>query len=138
MTRRTGGEAETDTRFRILVVDDEELIRRLMDQLLTAAGYHVTTAIDGREGVGLLEHERFDLLISDMVMPYMSGAELLAAAKRLDPELPVVIMTGYPSVASAKELMQEGAVDYITKPFDVDVVAAKVAAILGKARNDEP
>ena len=73
-----------------------------------------------------------------MVMPYMSGAELLAAAKRLDPELPVVIMTGYPSVASAKELMQEGAVDYITKPFDVDVVAAKVAAILGKARNDEP
>ena len=115
---------------RILVVDDEEMIRILLNDILTAEGYEVTTAFDGRWAIDLLERERFDLILTDMVMPGRDGTDVLRAAKRIDPGYPVVVMTGYPSVEAVTRLIRLGAADYITKPFNVDVLTVTVAKLL--------
>lgn len=114
----------------ILVVDDEEIIRVLLTEILTEDGYLVTTAKDGLEGVERLKQDRYDLIISDMVMPGMNGIEVLQEAFKVDPEYAVVMITGYPSVETAIKLVNLGAADYITKPFNVDLIKVTVAKVL--------
>ena len=114
----------------ILVIDDEEIIRVLLTEILTEDGYQVTTAKDGVEGVERLQKERFDLIISDMVMPGMNGIEVLQEAFKVDPEYAVVMITGYPSVETAIKLVNLGASDYLTKPFNVDLIKVTVAKVL--------
>ena len=106
------------------------MIRILLNDILTAEGYEVTTAFDGRWAIDLLERERFDLILTDMVMPGRDGTDVLRAAKRIDPWYPVVVMTGYPSVEAVTRLIRLGAADYITKPFNVDVLTVTVAKLL--------
>ena len=115
---------------RILVVDDEEVIRTLLREILTGEGYEVTTADDGQEAVELLEQQRFDLVMTDLVMPRANGVEVLQTSKRVNPGCPVVIVTGYPSVETVVRLVRLGAADYLTKPFNVDVVKVTVAKLL--------
>ncbi len=115
---------------RILVADDEILIRTLLTEVLTEDGYEVTTAEDGAQAIALLEKERFDLAISDIVMPRANGIEVLLAARQLDPECPVIMITGYPSVDTVIRLVRLGSADYITKPFNVDLIKLTVAKIL--------
>lgn len=115
---------------KILVVDDEDIIRVLLDEILTEEGYKVFQAENGREAVDLLEKETFDLIISDMVMPEVSGIEVLQAAFRIDPHYSVIMITGYPSVETAVKLVSMGAADYITKPFNVDLIKVTVAKVL--------
>ena len=115
---------------RILVVDDEDIIRVLLDEILTEEGYKVFQAEDGRQAVDMLEKESFDLIISDMVMPEVGGIEVLQAAFRIDPHYPVIMITGYPSVETAVKLVSMGAADYITKPFNVDLIKVTVAKVL--------
>ena len=122
---------------RILVVDDEEMIQALLTELLTREGYQVTTASDGQQAVDLLERERFDLVITDLVMPGLNGIEVLMAAKRIDPRFPVVVMTGYPSVETVTRLIRLGAGDYITKPFNVEIILVTVAKLLEMRRVSE-
>ena len=114
----------------LLVIDDEEIIRVLLTEILTEDGYQVTTAKDGIEGVELLKQNRYDLIISDMVMPGMTGIEVLQEAFKVDPEYAVVMITGYPSVETAIKLVNLGASDYITKPFNVDLIKVTVAKVL--------
>lgn len=114
----------------LLVIDDEEIIRVLLKEILTEDGYQVTTAQDGLEGVELLKQNRYDLIISDMVMPGMNGIEVLQEAFKVDPEYAVVMITGYPSVETAVKLVNLGASDYITKPFNVDLIKVTVAKVL--------
>ena len=114
----------------VLVIDDEEIIRVLLAEILAEDGYQVTTAKDGIEGVEKLKQERFDLIISDMVMPGMNGIEVLQEAFKVDPEYSVVMITGYPSVETAVKLVSLGASDYITKPFNVDLIKVTVAKVL--------
>lgn len=109
-------------------------MRSLLTEILAQEGHQVTTAADGEEVVALLEREPFDLIMTDLVMPGLSGIEVLRAAKRIDPDCPVIIMTGYPSVESVVRLVRLGAVDYITKPFNVDVVKVTVAKLLEMRR----
>ncbi len=88
----------------ILVVDDEESIRDLLKLVLTGEGYSVVTGNDGEEGIEYLEAQRFDLVITDLVMPKVNGVEVLRAAKRIDPNYPVIVITGYPSAETVTEL----------------------------------
>ena len=128
------GQEESRRPARILVVDDEESIRDLLRLVLTGEGYSVVTANDGEEAIEHLEAQRFDLVITDLVMPKVNGIEVLRAAKRIDSNFPVIVITGYPSVETVTELVRLGAGDYLTKPFNVDVVLVTVAKLLEMGR----
>ncbi len=130
---RTNG-AATASPARILVVDDEELIRDLLKMVLVDEGYVVVTAADGEEAIKRLEMSPFDLVITDLVMPRVNGVEVLRAAKRIDPGYPVMVITGYPSVETVTKLVRLGAGDYLTKPFNLDVVKVTVAKLLEMSR----
>src|SRR3954453_18274699 len=84
-----------DRLLRVLVVGDEASVRSFAERLLPAAGYDVVTAPDGPEALGLVEHERFDLFVVDVVMPRMNGAELARRLRQLHPETKVLFFTGY-------------------------------------------
>ena len=118
------------TTKRILVVDDEEVIRVLLSEILTDEGFEIVTASGGREAINYIESEHFDLVISDMVMPDVNGVEVLQAAFRADPEYAVIIITGFPSVDTAVKLVNLGAADYVTKPFNVDTIKITVAKVI--------
>ncbi len=127
-------DAVNSSRARILVVDDEELIRDLLKMVLMDEGYTVVTATDGEEAIQRLESSPFDLVITDLVMPKVNGVEVLRAAKRIDPNYPVMVITGYPSVETVTKLVRLGAGDYLTKPFNLDVVKVTVAKLLELSR----
>ncbi len=103
----------------ILVIDDEKKMHRILQISLEGLGYRVTTASTGLEGVELARIRMPSLIITDMKMPGMSGMEVLQESKKIDDEVPVIIMTAYGTVQSAVEAMKAGACDYILKPFDI-------------------
>jgi len=115
-----------DRQPRILVVDDEQSIRELLAIVLRREGYDVLLAEDGRSAVELLEREPVDLLISDIQMPDLSGVEVLRAAKQLDRDVLGIMITAFASTDTAVEAMRLGACDYLSKPFDVDLLKMKV------------
>lgn len=100
---------------RVLVIDDEEVVRAAAARVL--AGYDVSTAATGKEGLKLLRRKPFDLVLTDLKMPEMDGVEVLKRVKEISPEAEVVIITGYGTVKTAVEALQHGAYDYIEKPF---------------------
>jgi DNA-binding NtrC family response regulator len=103
---------------KILVVDDEADMLELLELIITdRTSYQVVTVNNPLEVPGLIKDGGFDLLISDLTMPQMDGMELLDQVRRIDPQLPYIILTAYGSVDSAIEAMRKGALDYITKPF---------------------
>ncbi len=103
---------------RILICDDQEMMRDSLASTLVREGHEVTAASDGGIALQRLSAGKFDLLITDLKMPRMTGIELLAEAKKLRPEMPVVIMTAFATVQTAVDAMKQGAYDYIQKPFD--------------------
>src|SRR3954468_17832294 len=116
---------------RILVVDDQELMRDSLAANLVREGHEVVATHDGTVAVSRLEGStRFDLLITDLKMPKMTGIELLAEAKRLRPDMPVVLMTAFATVQTAVEAMKLGAYDYIQKPFDGEEIKLLVERTL--------
>jgi two-component system response regulator PilR (NtrC family) len=117
---------EPGTRAKLLVVDDERSMRELLSIVLRREGYDVTLAENGRAAIDHLERGRFDLLISDIKMPDMTGVDVLRAAKRLDPDILGIMITAFASADTAIEAMRLGAHDYLSKPFDVDELKMKV------------
>jgi two-component system response regulator PilR (NtrC family) len=111
---------------RILVVDDERSMRELLDIVLRREGYDVLLAQNGKAAIDLLEGHQVDLLISDIKMPDLSGVEVLRAAKRIDQDILGMMITAYASTESAVEAMRLGACDYLSKPFDIDLLKMKV------------
>ena len=105
---------------KILVVDDELQIQLLLEELLTDMGYHVRVVGDGEQALQLLQREPFDGVLADLKMANLGGMELLRAIKLTYPRLPVIMITGYPSVEVAVEAMKEGATDFIIKPLRLD------------------
>ncbi len=114
----------------ILVVDDEPNICRSVEKILSKIGLRVRTALNGQDALKLVESEPFDVVLTDLKMSRLGGMEVLRRVKDLDPLLPVIVMTGYASVASAVEVMKLGAVDYLPKPFTPDEVRAVVRQAL--------
>ena len=97
-------------------MDDEDLVREVHGQILARAGWTVVAEGDARLAAKRLAVERFDVIVTDLVMPGMSGLELLRTAREYDLDVPVVILTGRPDAQSAMEAMQYGAFRYIDKP----------------------
>ena len=110
----------------VLVVDDEEVMREILESLLTADGHRVTTAESGEEGLALARSSSFDAAVVDVMLPGMDGIETMQELKKLDDELPVVLVTAFASVETAIAAMKRGAFDYITKPFKNDEVLVVV------------
>ncbi|MBI4266310.1 MAG: sigma-54-dependent Fis family transcriptional regulator [Acidobacteria bacterium] len=115
--RRTGS---------ILVIDDEDIMREILEALLTREGYVVRSAASGPEGLELARSVPFDAAIVDVMMPGMDGIAVLDELKKLDEELPVLMITAFASVENAISAMKRGAFDYITKPFKNDEVLVVV------------
>jgi two-component system, sensor histidine kinase and response regulator len=114
---------------RILVVDDEEMIRTTAKAFMEKIGYECETAQDAEQALDLLSQKPFDLVISDISMPGMDGIELMKKAKDPHPELAFMIMTGYTVDYSYAEIIAAGASDYIPKPFDLKELKAKIERI---------
>jgi DNA-binding NtrC family response regulator len=110
----------------ILVIDDEEVMREVLDSVLSAEGHRVTSAESAEAGLALARATSFDAVVLDVMLPGMDGIQALQELKRLDEELPVVMVTAVASVETALTAMKKGAFDYITKPFKNDEVAAVV------------
>ena len=119
---------------RILVCDDQEMMRDSLAGTLVREGHEVVACGDGAAAVGRLQASRFDLLITDLKMPKMTGIELLGEARRLRPEMPVVLMTAFATVGTAVEAMKLGAYDYIQKPFDGDEIKLLIERTLEHSR----
>jgi excisionase family DNA binding protein len=116
---------------RVLVADDEESIRELLARTLALAEYDVETVPDARSALDRLRMADYDLLIADLRMPGMDGLLLIREARRMHPALPVIIITGFSSEASAIEAVNLGVVGYLVKPFRVPQVLSAVARALG-------
>jgi two-component system response regulator PilR (NtrC family) len=123
----TATEPAIDARpARILVVDDERSMRELLAIVLRREGYEVLLAENGRAAIETLEREPVDILISDIKMPDLSGVEVLRAAKQIDKNILGIMITAFASTETAVEAMRLGACDYLSKPFDVDLLRMKV------------
>ena len=109
-------------RPRILVADDERSMRELLAIVLRREGYDVLLAENGREAIALIEKEPINLLISDIKMPDVSGVDVLRAAKRIDQDILGIMITAFASTETAVEAMRLGACDYLSKPFDIDLL----------------
>ncbi len=103
---------------RILLVDDEEIVLETVGDDLREAGFDVTEAHNGVEGLLHIEERKFDLVISDLIMDGMDGFGVLRAVKKISPETPVIIITGYPSAENAKKALMLGAREIIIKPSE--------------------
>jgi DNA-binding response OmpR family regulator len=118
----------------ILVVDDDKDLRESMAEVLTGGGFAVAEAARGEEALELIENRTFDLVLLDLVMPGLSGMEVLGRIRQKLPRMPVIIITAFASVENAVEAMRRGATDYVTKPFRVDALLASVRRSLEEAR----
>ena len=126
--------SSNEERPRILVVDDEKVIRDILADFLGMEGYVVRTAEDGQAALGELNQAHYDLVISDLKMPRMGGIELLEQIGKAAPNALTVIMTGFGTVETAIDAMKRGAYDYILKPFKVEEVIHVVQRGLEKQR----
>ena len=104
----------------ILIIDDEERLGLALRSVLEIDGHRVRYSSDPQAGLELLKQHPFDVLLTDLVMPKMDGIEVLRRAKRIRPSCEVVLMTAFASVATARDALKQGAVDYITKPFSAE------------------
>ena len=118
----------------ILVIDDEEIMREILEELLVKEGYRVRLAASGQEGLDVVRREPIDLTIVDVMMPDLSGLEVLEEVRRIDPELVIVMITAFASVETAITAMKRGAFDYVTKPFKNDEVLVIVANGINQRR----
>jgi len=121
----------------ILIIDDEAGLRQMMARVLQRAGYEVTTAANGKDGIALAdEQQTFDLVYLDIRMPGLNGLEVLKTIAEKFPDLPVVLFTAQPDVHSAVEALRRGATDYLLKPLKPQTVLDHTQAILASKQEE--
>jgi two-component system response regulator AtoC len=123
---------------RVLVVDDEVNIRRILQAALDKAGYHTLIAENGETALALLKSEPADCVLTDVTMPGIDGYELQRAVRTNWPDTPVVIMTAYGTIPQAVQAIRDGAFEFITKPFDLDAVKKVIKAALKSENSSAP
>src|SRR5256714_14341276 len=116
----------------LLIVDDELSMRQFLTHLLQRDGHSIRVAENGRKAMALLRSQPADVIISDVKMPDMGGIELLRAARELQPDIEVIMMTAFANEATAHEAFLLGAFDFVHKPFDNELLKEKVARALDK------
>lgn len=117
-------------RLRVLVVDDEPVLRSLYLDVLSDAGYEAVSADCAESALSELERRSFDLVVTDFHMPGMNGVELLEEIKRADSKMPVILLTSHLSPTTATAAIRKGAFWYLAKPVDLDVLVSKVGEAL--------
>lgn len=118
----------------IVLIEDEEALRTVLQRLLAQHGYTVTTAANGQEGIQCLQGTVCDLVITDVMMEELSGFEVMEYIAAHAPDIPVIVITGYTSTASVTEALRKGAYDYITKPFHIATLLRPIERALEKVR----
>jgi two-component system, NtrC family, response regulator HydG len=126
--------AAIKTKGRILIVDDELAVRDALGKWFTSEGYAAHPSSSAREALETIQKKEFDIALLDIKMPGMDGMELQARLKQADPDLTVIMMTGYASVETAVQALKRGAYDYVTKPVDPDELSHLVANALEHKR----
>ncbi len=104
-------------KIKILIIDDEEVVCSSCERFLIEEGYDVQTVYNGRDGINLIDKNNYDIVITDLKMPGMSGMEILEYVRDRRPDIQVIMITGYSTAANAEESLRKGAADYIQKPF---------------------
>jgi DNA-binding NtrC family response regulator len=117
---------------RLLIVEDRDSLRRMLERALGQEGYEVSAAADGRAGIRLLAERPFDLVLTDLKLPDVSGLEVLEASRTAQPRVPVVVLTGYGTVGTAVEAMKLGAYDFLEKPLEIDDLARMIERAIGE------
>ena len=121
-------------KIRVLMVDDEEQFRATTSKILTRKGYETTMAGSGEEAIEILRKNPQDVVILDIKMPGMDGHQTLEEIKKIDADIPVIMLTGHGALESAKESLKLGAVDYLSKPCEIDLLAAKINDVHAMAK----
>ena len=116
---------------RILVVDDEVKICHLIEGLLRQEGYEVDVSDSGIEALKMLKRGDYRMLLTDLKMPGIDGLELISKAKKICPEILVIMVTGYATIDTAVQSLKNGVDDYITKPFNIFELKKAVKKVLG-------
>lgn len=125
---------------KILLVEDEEKLARMVELELRYEGYEVTKAFDGRNGLELAQSGQFDLVLLDIMLPHLSGMEVLRRLRREGNAIPVIMLTARDNVVDKVSGLDSGADDYVTKPFAIEELLARIRAALRKrpaARTEE-
>lgn len=118
----------------ILVIDDEESIRSLLEVVLVREGHHVTCVATGEEGIVRIKHQEYSLAVVDLKLPGIDGLEFLRQAKVITPTTEVILITGYASLGTAIESLKLGAADYLAKPFEVEHLKIIIARTLERKK----
>ncbi len=121
----------------ILIVDDELLIRDLLYDFFQGQGWETSVADSGEKALDILGVRQVDLVLSDIRMPGMDGLQLTEELRESHPEIPVVLMTGYPSVDTAVAALRQRVADYVTKPFNINALYKLIAAHLKERREEK-
>lgn len=116
----------------ILVVEDRESLRRMLERALAQEGYKVSTCADGEQAASRLAKQSFDLVLTDLKLPGMSGIDVLRASREAQPRLPVVVLTAFGTVGTAVEAMKLGAADFLEKPVEIEDLFQLVESLLGE------
>lgn len=117
---------------KILIVDDEANLRKTLSMILTKAGFEVQQAPEGKTALALLKEQSFDLTFIDLMMPGISGIELLGKIRMIHPEMPVLILTANATLDTAIEAVHSGARDYILKPADPNLITTRINEVLAE------
>jgi len=117
---------------RVLIVEDRDSLRRMLERALGQEGYEVTAAADGQAGMRLVAERPFDFVLTDLKLPDSSGLEVLAASLAAQPRVPVVVLTGFGTVGTAVEAMKLGAYDFLEKPLEIDDLSRLIERALGE------
>ena len=112
--------------FRLLIVEDDQILREMLEHYLKTDGFTVDVAVNGREGYEKHKQNSYDLIITDLNMPQMTGIELVQKVREFDDFVELIIVTGYATLESAVEAVRIGAFDYIVKPFKLDELRVAV------------
>ena len=121
----------------ILIVEDDRELREALSTTLEIAGYHCVTADSAESAIPILEKQAVELVVSDVNMPGMNGHELLEHIHRQFPGIPAMLITAYGQISDAVSAMQSGAVDYIVKPFEPNVLIESVKRVLGNVNTSK-
>jgi DNA-binding NtrC family response regulator len=128
---------DTPSGASILVIDDESGIRESLEVLLTLEGYNTRMAVDGEEGLRILDQDSFDLVLLDLALPGQSGMELLPQIKERQPALPVIMITAYGTVDNVIEAIRAGAENFVQKPWDNEKLLADIRSAVARRRAEE-
>ena len=121
---------------RILVVDDEMTVGKSISQALACDDYEIDTALSGAEALQKENRSKYDVIIADLMMPGLSGLDLLASLRRLGSAARVIVVTGYPTMKTTVQSMQSGAFEYLPKPFLPSELRSAVARALASTEDD--